>query len=175
MVKLKTMNLGCGRKIMKNAVNLDKRRLKDVDVIHDLEETPLPFKDNEFDIIFSNHVLEHIKNLIPLMEDLHRITKPHGILKINVPHFSSFNAYTIDHVRFFGYGTFRVYERNKYYGYSVKFKVLKNELNFSKYPRIMIFNWLMNPIINYNKKFYERFLCWIIPCEEIQFELEVIK
>ena len=36
-------------------------------------------------------------------------------------------------------------------------------------------NWLMNPLINFNHRFYCRFFAFIFPSSEIQFELKVIK
>ncbi|WP_298346169.1 class I SAM-dependent methyltransferase [uncultured Algibacter sp.] len=38
----------------------------------------LPFKDNEFDVIFCNHVLEHIPDDTKAMKELYRILKPSG-------------------------------------------------------------------------------------------------
>lgn len=38
----------------------------------------LPFKDNEFDVILCNHVLEHIPDDIKAMQELYRVLKPNG-------------------------------------------------------------------------------------------------
>ncbi|MGB0788636.1 MAG: class I SAM-dependent methyltransferase, partial [Marinirhabdus sp.] len=38
----------------------------------------LPFKNNTYDYIFCNHVLEHIPNHIKAMEELYRVLKPGG-------------------------------------------------------------------------------------------------
>lgn len=38
----------------------------------------LPFKDNEFDVILCNHVLEHIPDDTKAMQELYRILKPGG-------------------------------------------------------------------------------------------------
>jgi ubiquinone/menaquinone biosynthesis C-methylase UbiE len=38
----------------------------------------LPFTDNSFDVIFCNHVLEHIPNDTKAMQELYRILKPNG-------------------------------------------------------------------------------------------------
>ena len=38
----------------------------------------LPFEDNSFDIIFCNHVLEHIPNDTKAMQEMYRILKPNG-------------------------------------------------------------------------------------------------
>lgn len=45
----------------------------------------LPFKDNEFDIIFCNHVLEHIPDDTKAMQELHRIMKPGGYGIFQIP------------------------------------------------------------------------------------------
>lgn len=45
----------------------------------------LPFKDNSFDYIFCNHVLEHIPNDTKAMQELYRVLKPKGIGIFQVP------------------------------------------------------------------------------------------
>jgi len=45
----------------------------------------LPFKDNEFDYIFCNHVLEHIPNDTKAMQELFRILAPNGIGIFQIP------------------------------------------------------------------------------------------
>lgn len=45
----------------------------------------LPFKDNEYDIIFCNHVLEHIPNDTKAMQELYRVLKPGGMGIFQIP------------------------------------------------------------------------------------------
>src|SRR5690606_1652262 len=45
----------------------------------------LPFKDNEFDVIFCNHVLEHIPDDTKAMQELYRIMKPGGYGIFQIP------------------------------------------------------------------------------------------
>lgn len=45
----------------------------------------LPFQDNEFDIIFCNHVLEHIPDDTKAMQELYRILKPNGFGVFQIP------------------------------------------------------------------------------------------
>ncbi|WP_438710095.1 class I SAM-dependent methyltransferase [Aquimarina muelleri] len=45
----------------------------------------LPFTDNEYDIIFCNHVLEHIPNDIKAMQELYRVLKPGGMAILQIP------------------------------------------------------------------------------------------
>ena len=45
----------------------------------------LPFKDNEFDVILCNHVLEHIPDDTKAMQELYRILKPGGFGVVQIP------------------------------------------------------------------------------------------
>lgn len=40
----------------------------------------LPFENNEFDVVFCNHVLEHIPDDIKAMQELYRVLKPGGLV-----------------------------------------------------------------------------------------------
>ena len=45
----------------------------------------LPFKENEFDIVFCNHVLEHISNDTKAIQELYRVLKPGGFGIFQIP------------------------------------------------------------------------------------------
>lgn len=45
----------------------------------------LPFKDNSYDIIFCNHVLEHIEEDQKAMQELYRVLKPGGMGIFQIP------------------------------------------------------------------------------------------
>jgi len=88
--RAKCLNLGCGNSIKPsdleyNWYNLDMERHPGVDVVHNLEDRPLPFPDEFFDYIHASHVLEHVRSYPELMRELHRILKPRGCLHIKVP------------------------------------------------------------------------------------------
>jgi ubiquinone/menaquinone biosynthesis C-methylase UbiE len=57
--------------------------MKDVKFKEDLQN--LSFKDNSYDIILNNHVLEHISNDKKAIQEIQRILKPDGIAIITVP------------------------------------------------------------------------------------------
>ncbi|MGM5631303.1 methyltransferase domain-containing protein [Apibacter raozihei] len=54
-----------------------------VDVKADILD--LPFKDDEFDVVFCNHVLEHIEDDSKAMSELYRVMKPGGWGIFQVP------------------------------------------------------------------------------------------
>lgn len=45
----------------------------------------LPFKENEFDVILCNHVLEHIPDDTKAMKELYRVLKPDGMAILQIP------------------------------------------------------------------------------------------
>lgn len=53
------------------------------DMHFDLHEIPL--EDNRFDVVFCNHVLEHVNDAMRCMQELHRVMKPGGWGIMQVP------------------------------------------------------------------------------------------
>lgn len=45
----------------------------------------LPFGENEYDLIFCNHVLEHIPDDTKAMQELYRVLKPGGMVILQIP------------------------------------------------------------------------------------------
>lgn len=94
-IPLMRLNVGCGRNILSGWINLDATRLPGVDVVADLERCGqhlLPFEDNSFDEFLLSHVIEHIQDTLPLMEELHRIARPKACAVVRVPYGSSDDA-----------------------------------------------------------------------------------
>jgi SAM-dependent methyltransferase len=172
---MRILNIGSGtEKRNKNTINLDKKKLLNVDIVWNLEKTPLPFEDNYFDVIIANHILEHINNFIPLMEEFHRIMKPKGIIKIRVPYFASPSAFMHpDHKRFFTYKTFDYWLPNEKQKYEVtsngiSFNYVKRELRFD--TKFKMFG--IEKIANRFPMFYEVLISRNFPAGELYIELE---
>ena len=100
----------------------------------------LPFKENEFDIVFCNHVLEHISNDKKAMQELYRVLKPGGFGIFQIPQDLSkaitFEDNTItdrkERAKLFGqYDHVRVYGRDYFDKLrSIGFKV--DEVDYTK-------------------------------------------
>ena len=84
------LNLGCGNKLLKGYINLDKFNYYKCDVTHDLEKFPYPFKNDSVNEILLSHVLEHIgqqpDTFINIIKELYRICANNALIIINVPH-----------------------------------------------------------------------------------------
>lgn len=117
-------NLGCGRDIKPGWVNIDGRPAPGVDLVADLDS---PFSlaavsNDSVDEFLLCHVLEHIHDTLPLMEELHRIAKPTAVCTIRVPYGSSDDAYEDPtHVRAYFLQSFEYFSQPYYwradYGY----------------------------------------------------------
>lgn len=172
------LNLGCGHDHKKGYVNCDVSKDVNPDKIVDLEKK-LPFKNNSVEKIIIEHCLEHIKNFIPLMHELHRISKNDTEIKIKVPFYTSWGQYNDPtHVRFFTPFTFNYFKKGNYsHEAFVKkdlFRINNINLNFGVGPSKK-WNWFFNPLLNLNHKVYCRFFAWTFPASEIEFDLRVIK
>lgn len=169
------LNLACGKDIKEGYVNLDWAKLDGVDVIHDINKFPWPFKDNTFDEIYCSHILEHVDDLIKTMREIKRIGKKEAEIIVRVPHFSCGVSYRDPtHKRLFSYFTFDYFSEECFYKDMPKFKIKNRKLNFTR-DSFVFLNYIFNPMININPAIYERFFCWLLPCSEILFKLEVEK
>lgn len=90
------LNVGCGRNILPGWVNLDIAPLPGVDVVADLDacrSTPLPLADGTVDEFLLSHVIEHLRDPLALMQELHRVASPDARMVIRVPHGASDDAW----------------------------------------------------------------------------------
>lgn len=158
-------------------MGVDVRAFDGVDVVHNLDQTPYPFEDNEFDRIVAEHILEHLDDIIVVVEEIHRLLKPDGILEITCPHFSSADTFTdLTHHHFITSRSFDYFVPGSdlyKYGYSAKakFKIIKKELGPRPWPA------LLKPIeflVNHFPVFYERRFAFLFPVGTIYLELEKI-
>lgn len=127
---MKKLNLGCGKKILDGYINVDIQQADGIDKSFDFDKFPYPFKDNEFDYIFADNVLEHLKDPIMVLNELHRITKRHGIIHIIVPYYNCAGAYNdITHKHWFNTNSIKEFTLGNQYDHKkkIKFDLVKLE------------------------------------------------
>ena len=99
---MKVLDIGCGKNKLPGATGMDRVALPGVDVVHDIERVPWPFPENEFDVAHASHVLEHVREFLAVMEQIHRVLKPSGRLVVKVPYYRHETAFRDPtHYRFF--------------------------------------------------------------------------
>lgn len=133
------LHLGCGRDIREGWINLDSRLLPGVNVVADLDDcrkTPLPLPDNSIDEFFGSHVLEHLRDPLAFMQELHRVAGDGAKLTFHVPYGSSDDADADPtHVRSYFQSSFEFFSQLAYtradYGYRGDWKTESIELTIA--------------------------------------------
>lgn len=81
------INLGAGNDILDTNVWINhdlKKHRPEIEVSFDLEKIPWPLEDNSFNEVRMSDVLEHLNNIIGVMNEVWRILKLDGILDCKV-------------------------------------------------------------------------------------------
>jgi ubiquinone/menaquinone biosynthesis C-methylase UbiE len=172
---MKRLNFASGPDRRPGYVNMDIAKLAGVDIVHDFNKFPYPFKAGTFDEIYASHALEHVNNLMKVMEEFDRILKPNGVVKVLVPYFASPNSHRDPtHKIWFTSATFTYVEPGHYYS-TASFKTTKKRLIFfsnAGFMKSRWYSWPFDLILNAILPVYERFFCYILPASEIHFLLE---
>lgn len=140
------LNIGAGSDIRKNYINHDITILDGIDIVHDLNVYPWPWKDSSLEEVVMKDVVEHLDNFMKAMEELYRIMKPGGVVKVSVPYWnSSFAHIDPTHRRGFHEHTFKffdpdsIYCQERHYYTHARFKIIKEVFVISPFsPYIQI-------------------------------------
>jgi SAM-dependent methyltransferase len=180
----KILDVGCGQNKYPGAVGIDSNPRANADVIHDLGVVPYPFADNEFDKIICRHVIEHVPDVMSFVSELHRITKPGGLISIVTPHYSNPDWPTDPtHRNHFNSYSFTCFMPNRtpfpFYT-SVELRPIRTYVSLANLWRALGLEWLTNldqrrPSLRFTRKFWEFYLSNICRGKELHFEFEVIK
>lgn len=106
------LHLGCGMHYREGWVNIDNSPVARADHVINLDdkELVLPFEDNSCQEAEAIDVLEHINNIIPLMNEMWRVMKEGAPFSIEVPYAGSVDFYKDPtHVRGFVPQTFNYF------------------------------------------------------------------
>ncbi len=178
------LNLGCRTDVLPGWTNLDYDKspnsddMKNVQVNHNLDVFPYPFKDNSVEEIRFWNVLEHLKEPKNVMSEIHRICKNGAKVHLKIPHFSQGGMWG-DETHRYGCSTSFVPKAIEFS--QKKFRVVSMRLNYRQVRENMgafgrLQNALLGPLINLRPNLFERyFLYWFGGVEELEYWLEVVK
>ena len=85
------LDIGCGEAKNAGCVGMDRRKVKGVDIVHDIEKLPWPLEDDSVIQIYASHIIEHIKPwlFIDIMDEMWRVMKEGGQVAISAPYGAS--------------------------------------------------------------------------------------
>ena len=176
------IDLGCGNNKRHGYIGVDGTKKTGVDIVHNLNNLPLPFDDESATDIELSQILEHVDEPLKLLSECHRIlVKDGGQIHIRVPHGSCCRSTwdNPEHKRGFAIGWFKCLETGEYSLDGGEFKVISTKLHYSnsnyrgkQKPRLheRILDYLAN---NINQRHFER-LCvyWVGGYEELEITLQ---
>jgi SAM-dependent methyltransferase len=180
----RVLDIGCGANKVPGAIGMDVNPRTAADVIHDLDDLPYPFATDQFDEIIGRHVIEHVQNPMAVMGELHRITRPAGIVKLLAPHWTNPDFATdLTHRNHLNSYSFRnlTDERAVFDFYTdVRFRQKLVRVTLLNLWKLTGLEFLINldnrwPRWRFVRKFWEQYLNAVMRGKEIYFELEVIK
>lgn len=170
------LNVGCGKDIRPDYINLDVAELPGVDIVHDLTKFPWPFADNSFDEIELINVLEHLPDTIATLEELHRIARAEAKITVRVPFWNSPDMLADPtHKRSFSERTLDFFDpdfpecKDRPYYSSARFRIVRK----SCYVRFIYYLKISNTLLTSTLFFLARYLgavVWVI-----EFDLRVLK
>jgi SAM-dependent methyltransferase len=111
------VDLGCGSRKTPGSVGVDAYPWPGVDLVADLDQVPWALEDSRFDTIVCNHVIEHVRDTVAFMAEVHRIGKHGAILRVVTPHFSSTCSWQDPtHVRHLSIFWYKLFAHDGYLG-----------------------------------------------------------
>jgi predicted SAM-dependent methyltransferase len=172
------LDLGCGNKKRPGTVGVDFNDRTAADVVHDLNDFPYPFEDASVDHVYLDNALEHLDDVLRVMEEVYRIVKPGGTVKVIVPYFRSLWAF-IDptHQHFFTVSSFAFYDPDhvicQRYDYTLaRFKTEK--IVFNETLPGSLFKRILKAVANRWPGRYENYVSHLLPLDDITYYLRRI-
>lgn len=151
----------CGLDLSFNTLQKAGRSVSDIPFVES-DARELPFKNEVFDVVASTHVLEHIKDDLGVIREIHRVLKTQGELVLMVPahrsgSVSSGEAEEMGHVRTYTKVRFEQLFKGLFVIEDIYYAHLLYNLfwipvkRFLRYP-----NFVIKKLFRDSKMFYER-------------------
>ena len=107
------LDLGSGgssySRFFPNRLSVDIDPDRKPDIVADAHH--LPFKDNEFEVVLSTEMLEHVKNPFQVERELHRVTAPGGMLILSTRFVFPLHDTPHDYWRYTKYGLQELFQK----------------------------------------------------------------
>lgn len=94
------IDIGCGSAKKTSTIGIDYVQSEGVDYVLDLNNQPLPFADKTVVYTHSSHFFEHLKNPIPIFQEINRVSKDGAQLEFWTPYAWSNPAFILGHETF---------------------------------------------------------------------------
>ncbi|MCZ2339890.1 MAG: class I SAM-dependent methyltransferase, partial [Chitinophagales bacterium] len=93
MINELKLNLACGQSKIDGYFGIDIKPGDTVDATMDLEQFPWDIESESAEEIICSHYVEHTSDLIKFMDEVYRILKPGGRIKIIAPYYNSMRCW----------------------------------------------------------------------------------
>ena len=88
-----TLVIGAGEKHHKDATHIDIRESAKPDIVHDLNERPWPIDSESVHYVIAEDIIEHLDDVVSIVEEIHRILEPNGKVYITTAHYMHENSW----------------------------------------------------------------------------------
>lgn len=169
------IDLGAGnRRAVPEAISVDVSSATKPDVNWNLNSVPYPFDDSSASMVYCRDVLEHVDDLVLVLEEIHRIGRRDCIVEITAPHYSCSNTFRDPtHRRGFSAGSFDYFEPHSPYGYysHATFRVARRFIHFhNTRGKRFLEKWANSRWDQYEHHWSGRLPAWYV-----EWTLEVVK
>ncbi len=107
------LDLACGQNKRPGFTGVDIAPGEGVDIVHDLETYPWPFKDHSIEEFHVSHYAEHTKDLMKFMNEIWRIGEAGAKVTIIGPYYTSIRAWQDPtHVRALSEATWQYFNKS---------------------------------------------------------------
>ncbi|MGB7543614.1 MAG: methyltransferase domain-containing protein [Burkholderiales bacterium] len=170
------LDIGCGRNKFPGSTGIDFAANAEADLRHDLNTYPWPCGDASFEVLLLRNVIEHLQDVVRLMEEVHRIGVPGADVVVTTPHFSSLYSWQDPtHVRHLAYDSMDYFTENTRHSNfytSKRFRMAGRGVDFGKsFP----FSLIARGLFALSPHKYEKHFAFLFPANSLWFHLQVVK
>jgi SAM-dependent methyltransferase len=128
------IDIGSGSSVRAGFTGVDIMALPGVEIVRDVSRHGLPFSDSTIARVYTAHFLEHVDDLVFVMNEIHRVCCHDAIVEVVVPTLiGPYAAADPTHARLFNARTFSYFEPGKeaYAGIDKGFEILEQKVGLS--------------------------------------------